>query len=126
MRTITVYMSDGDTITTDINGTDEEIARHYLGRTFEAGSDTKHHVALAVLMHDTGRRIGLKAKNIESGEIEFIHSVRFAKTMIHGSHYIPEVFLGLADGNEFALSDVWIYDMNGEWIRSIGYKHPTA
>lgn len=38
MRTVTVYMSDGDTITTSINGTDQEIIRHYLGNRFEAAS----------------------------------------------------------------------------------------
>lgn len=66
MRHITVYMSDGDTISTEINGTDEEIIRHYLGNRFEAGCDTKHHVAL------------------------------------------------------------WVFDLDGEWIKGIGYKHATA
>lgn len=60
MRTVTVYMSDGDTITTSINGTDKEIVRHYLGNRFEAGSDTKHHVALCIHFHDTDKRYGLR------------------------------------------------------------------
>ena len=34
MRSITVFMSDGDTISTSINGTDDEIIRHYLGHRF--------------------------------------------------------------------------------------------
>lgn len=57
MRTITVYMSDGDTIDTEINGTDQEIIRHYLGNRFEAGSDTKHHVALCIVQNENGRYI---------------------------------------------------------------------
>lgn len=117
MRTITVYMSDGDTITTDINGTDEEIARHYLGHTFEAGSDTKHHVALLVHFHDTDNRIGLRIKNIESGCVRQIREVREEEGEC--------IWLKVSD-TEYSLDDVWVYDLNGEWIRSIGYKHATA
>lgn len=117
MRQITVYMSDGDTITTDINGTDDEIIRHYLGRKFEAGSDTKHHVALCVHFHDTDKRFGLLVQNIESSSIRRITGVREEAGQC--------IWLKVAD-TEYALGDVWVYDLNGSWIRGIGYKHPTA
>ena len=97
MRHITVYMSDGDTISTSINGTDEEIIRHYLGNRFEAGSDTKHHYALCSVRMIRGVRE-------EEGEC---------------------IWLTVSD-TEYSLDDVWVYDLNGEWIKGIGYKHATA
>jgi hypothetical protein len=63
MRHITVYFSDGDTISTQINGTDDEIIQHYLGRSFEAGSDTQHHVGILVHFHDTDKKYGLPKAN---------------------------------------------------------------
>lgn len=117
MRTITVYMSDGDTITTDINGTDDEIIRHYLGRRFEAGIDTKHHFALLVHFHDTDKRHGLRVQNIESGSVRRIESVREEDGEC--------IWLKVSD-TECALDDVWVYDLRGEWLKGIGYKHAEA
>lgn len=37
MRTITVTFDNGDSITTDINGTDQEINDYYIGQTFNLG-----------------------------------------------------------------------------------------
>lgn len=37
MRTIKVTFSNGDTITTSINGTDEQIRRYYIGQPFNFG-----------------------------------------------------------------------------------------
>lgn len=88
MRSVTVYMSDGDTITTSINGTNEEIVRHYLGNRFEAGCDTKHHVAMCIHFEDTGVRVcyGLRIKCIEhvgvSGCIGGIHRVHDIATQV--------------------------------------------
>ena len=121
LRTITVYYSDGDTTTTSINGTDEEIGRHYLGHTFEAGCDTKHHVALAIHFHDSGRKIGLRVKNIESGCVGTIASVRIDTTKIDDAKSITEIMLPLSDGTEYALADVWVHDLNGDWLQGIGY-----
>lgn len=42
MRTIRVTFEDGNTITTNINGTDEEIRRYYIGQSFNFG-DTQEH-----------------------------------------------------------------------------------
>lgn len=38
MKTVTVHFENGDTITTRINGTDEEIKAYYLGRYFNLGT----------------------------------------------------------------------------------------
>lgn len=38
MQAIKVTFSDGDTLETNINGTDEEIRRYYIGQTFNLGS----------------------------------------------------------------------------------------
>ncbi|AMV35687.1 hypothetical protein VN12_26580 [Pirellula sp. SH-Sr6A] len=126
MRTITVYMSDGDTITTSINGSDDEIARHYLGQTFEAGSDTKHHVALCVHFHDTNRRMGLGVKNIESGYVATVSEVHKLFVEIDGGKGFYEIVLQLRCGNVFVLDDVWVYDLDRKWIRTIGYKQAKA
>lgn len=41
MRTIKVIFSNGDSLVTDINGSDEQIKAHYIGRVFNFGdSDT--------------------------------------------------------------------------------------
>lgn len=37
MRTIIATFSDGNTITTDINGTEQEIRAYYLGQWFNFG-----------------------------------------------------------------------------------------
>jgi len=42
MRSIKVTFSDGHTISTNVNGTDEEIRRYYLGHVFNFG-DTEAH-----------------------------------------------------------------------------------
>jgi len=126
MRHITVYMSDGDTIETDINGTDEEITRHYLGQRFEAGSDTEHHVALLVHFHDNDKKYGLRIKNIESGATGCIAGVRNEIVEVDDTTSLDEIILTTRGDSEYALNDVWVYDLNGEWIRGIGYKHPTA
>ncbi len=42
MRPIKVTFSDGDTLHTSINGTDEEINRHYLGQWFNHGDTWTH------------------------------------------------------------------------------------
>lgn len=126
MRHITVYMSDGDTISTSINGTDEEIIRHYLGQRFEAGSDTEHHVALLVHFHDTDKKYGLRIKNIESGSVGCIADVREETTKVDDSTSFDQIFLTTRSGSEYVLDDVWVYDLNGAWIKGIGYKHPTA
>lgn len=126
LRTITVYYSDGDTTTTSINGTDEEIGRHYLGHTFEAGCDTKHHVALLVHFHDTDRKIGVRIKNIESGASGCIADVRRETTKVDAESSFEEVILTVRSDAQYALSDVWVYDLNGEWIQGIGYSKEFA
>ena len=127
MRHITVYMSDGDTISTNINGTDEEIMRHYLGNRFEAGSDTKHHVALCIHFHDTDRRFGLSIKCIEhAGVSGCISHVRKDTVKIDDNNSYEEIMLVTRSDAEYALDDVWVYNLNGEWIKGIGYKHATA
>lgn len=127
MRTVTVYMSDGDTITTSINGTDQEIIRHYLGNRFEAGSDTKHHVALCVHFHDTDKRYGLVFKCIEHvGTSGFINNVRKETVQVDDTNSFEEIILTNLSGAEYALSDVWVYDPSGRWIHGIGYKHATT
>jgi hypothetical protein len=37
MRTIKAHFENGNTITTSINGTDDEIRRYYVGRSFNLG-----------------------------------------------------------------------------------------
>jgi len=126
MRHVTVYMSDGDTISTNINGTDEEIMNHYLGNRFEAGSDTKHHVALCIHFHDTDKRYGLRIKAIEMGTTHRVKTVRRVTVCVDETKTIEEFMITTQGGAEFALDDVWVYNLNGEWIRGIGYKHATA
>ena len=127
MRTVTVYMSDGDTITTSINGTNREIVRHYLGNRFEAGSDTKHHVALCIHFHDTDKRYGLVFKCIEHvGWSGWIDNVRKETVKVDDTKSFEEIMLTNRSGAEYALSDVWVYDRNGYCIEEIGYQHDTA
>ena len=35
MKTVKVVFEDGNSLTTDINGTDEEIRQYYIGQSFE-------------------------------------------------------------------------------------------
>lgn len=127
MRHITVYMSDGDTISTNINGTDEEIMRHYLGNRFEAGCDTKHHVALCIHFHDNDKRYGLRIKCIEhNGLSGCISHVRKDTVKIDDNNSYEEIMLVTRSDAEYALNDVWVYDMDGNWIEGIGYKHATT
>jgi len=42
MRAIRVTFEDGNTIETNINGTDEAIRRYYIGQEFQFG-DTEEH-----------------------------------------------------------------------------------
>ena len=42
MRPIRVTFSDGTVINTEINGTDEEVRRHYLGNVFNFGDTDAH------------------------------------------------------------------------------------
>ena len=44
MRSITVNMEDGNKIHTSINGTNEDINKHYIGQSFDFG-DTEEHPA---------------------------------------------------------------------------------
>lgn len=37
MRAIRVTFEDGNTIVTDINGTDDEIRQYYIGKSFQFG-----------------------------------------------------------------------------------------
>jgi hypothetical protein len=39
MKTIKVTFSNGDTITTSINGTREEVSAYYMGQTFYLGAE---------------------------------------------------------------------------------------
>lgn len=126
MRHITVYMSDGDTIETNINGTDQEIIRHYLGNRFEAGSDTDHHFALLVHFHDNDKRYGLRVKNIESGAVGCIADVREETTKIDDTTSCDDIMLTTRSGSVYDIKDVWVYDLDGFWIEGVGYKHPTA
>lgn len=48
MRTIKVTFEDGDTIITNINGTDAEIRAYYLGNEFNIGNGEKDNVQMAV------------------------------------------------------------------------------
>jgi hypothetical protein len=134
-RTITVYMSDGDTITTEINGTDEEIVRHYLGNRFEAGSDTEHHVALSVHFHDTDRRFGLRFRNIESGSSGYVADVRRRTVKVDDTESFDEVLVTTRVGTVYALNDVWVYGLDGQWLgfagvwfaeTPVGYPHATV
>lgn len=126
MRTITVYMSDGDTITTGINGTDEEILKYYLGSRFTLSCETRYHVALLVHFHDTDRKAGLRVKNIESGWTCFIADVRAETVQVDDENSFEEIFVKTRNGHEYALNDVWVFDREGHWIKGIGYKHPVA
>jgi hypothetical protein len=38
MKSVKVYFGNGDSLTTKINGTDEEITEYYLGKWFNLGS----------------------------------------------------------------------------------------
>lgn len=126
IRPITVYFSNGDTITTKIYGTDDDIADHYLGKKFEVGPDKRSHVALCIRFNDTNETLGLKVKNIESGDEGTISHVLSDEVKINDNESYNEIMLDLLCGNAFALADVWVYDLNSNWIRSVGYPHPTV
>lgn len=54
-RTVTVYFSCGDNLTTEINGTDEEILQYYIGKQFNLGDGNggdRMSTALFVNFHD--------------------------------------------------------------------------
>lgn len=121
MRTITVYFDDGDKLTTSINGSDPEIAQHYLGTRFEAGDDTKHHVAILVHFHDTDRRIGLTCVNIESGSTGQVQDVRRETVKIDDDNSFEEVVIK-TQSSEYSTQDLWFYDLRGHHIPTIGYR----
>jgi len=53
MRAIRVTFDDGQTLETDINGTDDEIRAYYIGQPFEYDEDEPCHIATAVEFLDT-------------------------------------------------------------------------
>lgn len=75
MRHITVRFDDGDTLDTEINGTNLEIATHYLGQTFEVNDDKHHHKAVVVEFNDTLTVEGVWAVSIESGWLGMVIDV---------------------------------------------------
>lgn len=58
MRSITIRFDDGDSLSTNINGTDEEIAKYYLGQDFTKRDETQHK-AICVKFQDTGKVVAL-------------------------------------------------------------------
>jgi hypothetical protein len=126
MRAITVYFDDGDTITTSINGTDDQIIHNYLGNRFEAGSDTEHHTALLVHFHDTDRRWGLVCRNIESDSTGQIVDVRRETVLIDDVSSYEEVTVATKGGHQYAINDLWVYGPTGQYLPKVGYPHATV
>lgn len=50
MKTAIVKFENGDTITTNINGTDEEIRRYYMGHYFDMGIYPEELMVKALLV----------------------------------------------------------------------------
>ncbi len=132
LRIVTVYMSDGDTITTSINGTDEEIAKYYLGNTFR-NSQENPRVCLSVKFHDTQETLGLIARNIESGWTGEIIEVTDKEDYIEIKcvEYSSDVLGGpwTREPGEYAwydLQDCWVYDRQNKWLKTVGYKYESV
>jgi hypothetical protein len=119
MRTVTVYFSDGDTITTDINGTDDTIANYYLGRPFELSEDRS---ATALLVHflDTDRRWGLVGRNIENDATGQIADVQNEIVKVDENESFEQIVVKFKSGNQYALDDLWIYAPDGTWLPHVG------
>lgn len=60
------------------------------------------------------------------GTSGFVNSVRKETVKVDDTTSFDEIILTTRSDSEYALSDVWVYDLNGEWIKGIGYKHATA
>lgn len=123
LRSVTVYFSDGKASTNSTIGDDDDIAKHFLGKEFESGSNS---VALCVQFNDTNETLGLQVKNIESGDRGTIRCVRIENVKVDDNKSYEEIMLDLLDGNVFAIKDVWIYDMQGDWLKTVGYPHETV
>jgi len=119
MRTVTVYFSDGDTITTSINGTDDEVASYYLGQSFELSEDRS---ATALLVHflDTDRRWGLVGRNIENDATGQITDVQLETVRVDEDESFDQVMIRFRSGNRYALDDLWIYAPGGTWLPHVG------
>lgn len=122
-KKVTVFYSDGHNLTTEHIGTNDEIAKHFLGRTTVFNGIVL--VALAVQI-EGGYTQGLKIKSIETGEYNRIANTRLETVKIDDDQSYDEVILHLYDGNEHVLNDVWVYDLDDNWLNGIGYKKEFA
>lgn len=122
LRSVTLYFSDGKASTNTI-GEDDDIADHFLGKTIESGSDS---IALCVQFNDTKETLGLQIKSIENGNYEGIKCVRVENVKVDDEKSFVEIMLDCLSGDVYALNDVWVYDRNGEWIKTVGYRHETV
>lgn len=123
LRSVTLYFSDGKASTNYTIGEGDEIADHFLGKTIESGSDS---VALCVHFNDTKETLGLQIKSIENGNYEGIKCVRVENVKVDDEKSFVEIMLDCLSGDVYALNDVWVYDRNGEWIKTVGYRHETV
>lgn len=98
MRHITVHFEDGNTVSTNINGTDQEIEKYYVGKSFDFGDTeecprSKLVKAVRVEFHyslkvDYYKDMGTGEKLIKAGdeiEIAPAHKERFYKVKPKGA-----------------------------------------
>ena len=118
LQTTIVFFSSGDTTTIHTNLIRDEIVTKYLGDEFGAG--------VALCVHTAGGKVGLMAKHIETDGASRIVSVRKETVKVDDTKSFDEIILTMYSGEEWALNDVWVYDLRGEWINTIGYKQETV
>lgn len=128
MRSIKVTFDDGDTLTTSINGTDEEIARYYLGQPFVLADEVTKHTAVIVEFLDTGKTAGAFARSVESGwkgkviAVEVLNGETFLKMM--GVDWLVQMVAGFTDEEALTSDDVqWFVPYDVEYLRP---KAPKA
>jgi hypothetical protein len=119
-RTVKVFYSSGDIITKHIIGTNDEIIDNHLGKPFE---DTG---IIAMSVHVDEYMLGLMVRNIENYQTDRVKSVRRETVKVDDTKSFDEIILILYSDDEVALNDAWVYDLKGEWLNTIGYKHETV
>jgi hypothetical protein len=118
--TITLYFSDGTSFRDKHAGTNDEIVNYYLGKTFDG------RVVLCVHIPEVKYKMGLMVRSIENDETDRIASVRVENVKVDATKSFDEVMLSLYSGAVYALKDVWVYDLKGEWLNTIGYQQETV
>lgn len=114
LSSVKVFFHTGETFEVKSAWSNDEISQRYLGNLFLQGR--------ALCVHVNQYRNGLMVRNIENDHAGRIHNVERKTVSINDKYSFDEIILTLPQGDQYSLKDVWVYDLRGEWINTIGCK----